>query len=52
MTLGSLVLGSLLLLLAAGLLTSCLRLRSAVDFLLAFYLVAFSLVVVVELLLS
>ena len=52
MTLGWLVLGSLLLLLAAGLLTSCLRLGNAVDFLLAFYLVAFSLVVVIELLLS
>jgi hypothetical protein len=37
---------------AAGLLTSCLRLRGATDFLLAFYLLAFSLVVVVELLLS
>lgn len=37
---------------AAGLLTSCLRLRSATDFLLALYLVAFSLVVVIELLLS
>src|SRR5436190_21112075 len=52
MTFGSLVLGSLLLLLAAGLLTSCLRLGRAIDFLLALYLVAFSLVVVVELLLS
>jgi hypothetical protein len=52
MSLGSLVLGSLLLLVAAGLLTSCLPLERAVDFLLAFYLVAFSLVVVIELLLS
>ena len=52
MTLGSLVLGSALLLLAAGLLTACLRLRSATDFLLGFYLVAFTLVVVIELLLS
>ena len=52
MTLGSLVLGSALLLLAAGLVTSCLRLRGAIDFLLGFYLVAFTLVVVIELLLS
>ena len=52
MTLGTLVLGSALLLVAAGLLTSCLRLRSATDFVLALYLVAFSLVVVIELLLS
>ena len=52
MTLGSLVLGSALLLLAAGLVTSCLRLRRPTDFLLAFYLVAFTLVVVIELLLS
>jgi 4-amino-4-deoxy-L-arabinose transferase-like glycosyltransferase len=37
---------------AAALLTSCLRLRGATDFVLAFYLVAFSLVVVIELLLS
>ena len=52
MTLGTLVLGSALLLVAAGLLTSCLGLRGAIDFVLAFYLVAFSLVVVVELALS
>jgi hypothetical protein len=37
---------------AAALLTSCLRLRGAIEFMLAFYLVAFSLVVVIELLLS
>jgi hypothetical protein len=52
MSLGTLVLGSALLLLSAGLLTYCLRLRAAVDFVLTFYLVAFSIVVVVELLLS
>jgi hypothetical protein len=52
MSLGPLVLGSALLLLSAVSLTCCLRLRSAVDFLLAFYLVAFAVVVVVELLLS
>src|SRR5215831_5112318 len=52
MTLGSLVLGSALLLVAAALATSCLRLRGVTDFLLAFYLVAFALVVVIELLLS
>ena len=37
---------------AAALLTSCLRLRGATDFVLALYLVAFSLVVVIELCLS
>ncbi len=52
MTLGTLVLGSALLLVAAGPLTSCLGLRGATDFVLAFYLVAFSLVVVIELVLS
>ena len=52
MSLGTLVLGSALLLLAAGLLTSCLGLRGATDFLIAFYLVAFGLVVLIELLLS
>ena len=52
MSLGTLVLGSALLLLTAGLVTSCLRLRGATEFLLGFYLVAFSLVVVIELLLS
>jgi len=52
MTLGTLILGSALLLLATGLLTACLRLCGAIDFLLAFYLVAFTLVVVIELLLS
>ena len=52
MTFGSLVLGSALLLLATGLITSCLRLRSVTDFVLGFYLVAFTLVVVIELLLS
>ena len=52
MSFGALVLGSALLLLGAGLLTCSLRLRGATEFLLAFYLVAFSVVVVVELLLS
>ena len=52
MSLGTLVLGSALLLLAAGLLASCLRLRGVIEFLLAFYVTAFSLVVVLELLLS
>jgi hypothetical protein len=37
---------------AAALVASCLRLRGATEFALAFYLVAFSLVVVIELLLS
>jgi hypothetical protein len=52
MTIGTLILGSALLFVAAALLTSCLRLRGATAFVLAFYLIAFSLVVLLELLLS
>jgi hypothetical protein len=52
MTIETLILGSALLVVAAAPLTSCLRLRGATAFVLAFYLVAFSLVVLLELLLS
>src|SRR5581483_3437995 len=51
-TLGTLILGTALLVAAAGLITACLRLRSVADFALAFFVVSFSLVVVIELLLS
>ena len=52
MTIGTLILGSAALLLTAYCSAACLRLRTATEFVLAAYLVAFSEVVVVELVLS